>query len=60
VKVDHVRSYEEIGSTDPFEGRFTFLLDGDELSVTADDDLSVVERSNRQVSMGISPVSNHH
>lgn len=32
---------EEILSTDPFEARFTFTIDGDPLTVTVDDDLIV-------------------
>jgi len=34
---------ETILSTDPFEARFTFNIDGDTLGVTVDDDLCVVE-----------------
>lgn len=34
---------ETITSTDPFEARFTFTLDGDALTLTVDADLSVVE-----------------
>jgi DNA-binding transcriptional ArsR family regulator len=34
---------EEIISTDPFEGRFTFTVDEDRISVTVDNDLSVTE-----------------
>lgn len=34
---------EEILSTEPFAARFTFSVDGDELALTVDDDLSVVE-----------------
>lgn len=38
---------EDITKTDPFEGQFTFELEGDELAVTVDDSLSIVavERS---------------
>ncbi|MFB6191755.1 MAG: helix-turn-helix domain-containing protein [Haloarculaceae archaeon] len=34
---------EEVLSTDPFRARFTFELEGDELTVTVDDELRVVE-----------------
>jgi hypothetical protein len=35
--------YEEgVVSTDPFEGRFRFTVDGDELTLTVDEDLEVV------------------
>jgi DNA-directed RNA polymerase subunit RPC12/RpoP len=34
---------EEVHSTDPFEGRFTFTIAGDTISVTVDDDLTVAE-----------------
>lgn len=34
---------EEIRSTDPFEGRFTFTVDGDWIALTVDDDLTVTE-----------------
>lgn len=34
---------EEILSTDPFEARFTWTVDGDTLALTVDDDLNVVE-----------------
>ena len=33
---------EEIISTDPFEGRFTFKIDGDSITLTVNDDLEVV------------------
>lgn len=36
---------EEILSVDPFKGRFTFSIDGDELTVTVDDELEVVDVS---------------
>ena len=40
----HLSSFDEtILSTDPFEARFAFNIDGDTLAVTVDDDLSVVE-----------------
>lgn len=32
---------EEILSTDPFEGRFTFSIDGDTITLTVDDDLTI-------------------
>lgn len=34
---------EEVLSTDPFEARFTFTADGDTLTLTVDDDFSVVD-----------------
>lgn len=34
---------EEILGTDPFEARFTFTIDGDSLTLTVDDELSVVD-----------------
>ncbi|MEF8812755.1 MAG: helix-turn-helix domain-containing protein [Halovenus sp.] len=34
---------EEILSTDPFEGRFTFSIDGDSITLTVDDDLDVLD-----------------
>lgn len=34
---------EEVLSTDPFEGRFTFTIDGDALTLTVDEELTVVE-----------------
>ena len=34
---------EEVLSFDPFEARFTFTVDGEALTLTVDDDLSVVE-----------------
>jgi hypothetical protein len=34
---------EEIVSTDPFEGRFTFTVDGDSITLTVDADLDVLE-----------------
>ncbi|MDY6764216.1 MAG: hypothetical protein SV377_00765 [Halobacteria archaeon] len=41
---------EEITSTDPFEARFTFTIDGDSITLTVNDDLDVVdvERSEQQ------------
>jgi len=33
---------EEILSTDPFEGRFTFAVDGDRISLTVDEELAVI------------------
>jgi len=33
---------EEVVSTDPFEGRFTFTVDGDSITLTVDDDLDVI------------------
>jgi hypothetical protein len=33
---------EEVVSTDPFEGRFTFTVDSDSITLTADDDLDVI------------------
>lgn len=34
---------EEVLSTDPFRGRFSFIIDDDALTVTVDEDLEVVE-----------------
>jgi hypothetical protein len=34
---------EEVVSAEPFEARFTFAMDGDAITLTVDDDLSVVE-----------------
>jgi DNA-binding transcriptional ArsR family regulator len=34
---------EEVRSIDPFEVRFTFTIDGDSITLTVDEDLSVVE-----------------
>lgn len=34
---------EEIRSVDPFEGAFTYTIDGDALTLTVDDDLTVVD-----------------
>lgn len=34
---------EEILTTDPFKGRFTFHIDGDSITLTVNDDLEVVE-----------------
>lgn len=34
---------EEVRSTEPFEARFTFEVDGDSISITVDDTLSVVD-----------------
>jgi len=34
---------EEIISVDPFEGRFTFTIDGDTITVTVDDDLDITD-----------------
>lgn len=39
----HSSLEEELISTDPFEARFTFSADGDTLSLTVNDDLSVVD-----------------
>lgn len=33
---------EEVVSIDPFEGRFTFTVDGDSVTLTVDDDLDVI------------------
>lgn len=41
---------ETIHSTDPFEARFTFTADDESISLTVDDDLSVVDVSRRIVS----------
>lgn len=34
---------EDVVSTEPFEGRFTFTVDGDEVTLTVDENLDVVE-----------------
>jgi DNA-binding transcriptional ArsR family regulator len=34
---------EDVRSTDPFEGRFTFAIEGDSISLTVDEDLDVVD-----------------
>lgn len=39
---------EDVLSTDPFEGRFTFTIDGDSITLTVDEDLSVVDVTNPQ------------
>lgn len=39
----HLTAEETIRSTDPFEGCFTFTVDRDVLTVTVDDDFSVVD-----------------
>jgi len=42
----HMSALEEtVLSTEPFEARFTFTVDGDSLTLTVDDDLSVVDVS---------------
>jgi len=38
---------ESVRSTDPFEAEFTFAVDGDELALTVDDDLRVVDAERR-------------
>lgn len=38
---------EELRGTDPFEARFTFAIDGDELALTVDGDLDVVDATVR-------------
>lgn len=43
---------EELLSADPFEARFTFAVDGDELTLTVDDDLTVVEVTHDEPSEG--------
>ena len=39
---------EEIISTDPFEARFTFTVDEDSLTLTVDDDLTVVDSTSHR------------
>ena len=39
----HMGYEEEVVSTEPFEARFTFAADGEALTLTVDDDLSVVD-----------------
>lgn len=41
---------EEVVSTDPFEARLTFTADGDSITLTLDDDLSVVDVTRSQTS----------
>lgn len=41
------RYEEDVVTTDPFRGRFTFTIDGDALTLTVDDDLTVVEATRR-------------
>lgn len=41
---------EDIRSTDPFEAQFTFTIDGDSLTLTVDEDLSVVDATERSIS----------
>lgn len=42
--LEAVTNYEEnICSTDPFEGKFTFTVDGESLTLTVDDELEVVD-----------------
>jgi ribosomal protein S27AE len=36
---------EEVSSTEPFEAAFTFTIDGDSLTMTVDDDLTVTDAS---------------
>ena len=39
----HLTGFEEtVHSVDPFEGEFTFRVDGDAITLTVDDDLDVV------------------
>lgn len=47
----HMSALEEtVLSADPFEARFTFTADGECISLTVDDDLSVVDVSRREAS----------
>jgi len=46
----HMNYDEEVRSTDPFEGRFTFTANGEALTLAVDDDLSVVEATGRATS----------
>lgn len=41
---------EEIVSTDPFEGRFTFTIEDDSMTLTVDENLSVVDIARQNVS----------
>jgi hypothetical protein len=41
---------EEVVSTDPFEARFTFTIDGDALTLTVDEGLSVVDATGHRAS----------
>jgi hypothetical protein len=43
----YLSNYDEVvRSTDPFEAEFTFAIDGDTLTLTVDDELSVVDVTN--------------
>lgn len=44
----HLTAEETIDSTDPFEGSFTFFADGDALTLTVDDDLSVIDSATHE------------
>lgn len=47
----HIAALEEtVLSVDPFEARFTFTVDGDALTLTVDDDLSVVDATTHAAS----------
>ena len=46
----HMNYDEEVRSVDPFDARFTFTLDGESLTLTVDDDLSVVDATRRPAS----------
>lgn len=46
---------EAVVSTEPFEARFTFAVDGDSITLTVDDDLSVVEATRHPAAPDRSP-----
>lgn len=49
----HAEYAEEVLSTEPFEGRFIFTIGEDALTVTVDDDLTVVETTRHDVSKSV-------
>jgi hypothetical protein len=46
----HMNYTEEVRSVDPFDARFTFTANGETLTLTVDDDLSVVDATRRTTS----------
>lgn len=49
----HAEYAEEVLSTEPFEARFTFTIGDDALTVTVDDDLTVVETTRHDISESV-------
>jgi hypothetical protein len=49
----HTEYAEEVLSTEPFEARFTFTIGDDALTLTVDDDLTVVESTRHDISESI-------